>query len=529
MIYACWTSACLLAVAATGWHRNLFPPDSWGYYEISKSIFSDFYRVNTVIQYKVQSDYSISFPPLFPTLIAIINKGFNLGVAAGIVVSSLSLVISALILLRIGREYFKSTNLGIAAIGFLLLSQAYLMDVETGMSGPVSLSLLLAVLCLFLRPPTKTTAIGMGALMALGLLNRNDLLTASCLLGMIIAMQSSKAHGALYFATLGLVLSPWLAFLHHTHGKFMVSEVAYMVKLAFANSVQDYFPQGATLPNIHSHLGPWITMEANRIWHGARGLLELRYLALVIALVAVAWWRQRHAPATPQSKSSQRSQRLLWFAPVVVIHIATILSSGIPASRYFVFTNMYLAILLASIATDHWLPRSPRYQAVTAGFLALATCSIFYNANYGLCNWRQQPCLQSGQQLAPAEATLATTLNTLAPPREVLITVGEIYTMRFGALTGLKTYLGPANNNDCLQAALIKEYKIPYAFTKGEPLAWLQRSHDITAVGANLYRIGPAKPAPQFASSCQQSYQHLEPPALPRVAPVQSVQISNPS
>ena len=57
-----------------------FRGDSWSYYELSKNNSKDFYKVNTIRQFQNDGEYGISFPPLYPIIIFLINYIFNIEV-----------------------------------------------------------------------------------------------------------------------------------------------------------------------------------------------------------------------------------------------------------------------------------------------------------------------------------------------------------------------------------------------------------------------------------------------------------------
>src|SRR5262249_2198922 len=69
--------AVLLLIGAAGFvlfryspDRN-FTPASWGYWELSSGFFPDFFHVNTVRSFGHVAPYGVSFPPLWPTALAV--------------------------------------------------------------------------------------------------------------------------------------------------------------------------------------------------------------------------------------------------------------------------------------------------------------------------------------------------------------------------------------------------------------------------------------------------------------------------
>jgi len=60
-----------------------FNPDSWMYYELSNSICHDFYHVTVWRAFDSMIPFSRAFPPVWPSVIAIVNKLSGLGIYSG--------------------------------------------------------------------------------------------------------------------------------------------------------------------------------------------------------------------------------------------------------------------------------------------------------------------------------------------------------------------------------------------------------------------------------------------------------------
>jgi hypothetical protein len=53
---------------------SAFSPDSWSYYDLSQTVYTDFYHAAVTRAFHEQDGYSRSFPPLWPVLIALVDK-----------------------------------------------------------------------------------------------------------------------------------------------------------------------------------------------------------------------------------------------------------------------------------------------------------------------------------------------------------------------------------------------------------------------------------------------------------------------
>src|SRR4051794_5984924 len=77
-----FAAAATVSIFAVQLGRPNFSPDSWSYLELSNTVFSDFYRVNSVRQFERPLDYGNSFPPLWPILIALVRMLAPVGIYA---------------------------------------------------------------------------------------------------------------------------------------------------------------------------------------------------------------------------------------------------------------------------------------------------------------------------------------------------------------------------------------------------------------------------------------------------------------
>lgn len=131
-----------------------FTPDSWTYYEYSRSVFSgDFFHVNTTRQFALKTEYGISFPPLLPLFVALVNKARPMGIYAEYFLNFALYPLTALLLLAIGRRAQGSTALGVFLAAVPYMNKSYIDELLSGRSMPAALFLfsLLFFVYLFMR------------------------------------------------------------------------------------------------------------------------------------------------------------------------------------------------------------------------------------------------------------------------------------------------------------------------------------------------------------------------------------------
>lgn len=260
-----------LALLSTSWlflASPSFAPDTWSYWELSRSILSgDFYRVATIRQFQFDSAYGVSFPPLYPILLAAASCVWDVGIYTGVWVN-LSLAMLTLWLMRglgplVGLPWWTGQLLFFS----MLLNVHYLDEVV----GTGSLPLALLCWVLFLRGwLAGWSRHGWGGL-ALGLaaggaaLARFDslpLAVAALLLVMGRAGRGGWPGVVGYLCGLALLLSPWM-FYGLTHfGRGLVSDNSRTALLAIDSYPLDYFPAAQQLPTLLTAPLAWAELVA---------------------------------------------------------------------------------------------------------------------------------------------------------------------------------------------------------------------------------------------------------------------------
>ena len=126
-------------------------PDSYSYYEMAKTLFSDFGRVSTIRQYVQFTDYGISFPYLYPLLLAVTDVLTGWGMYCGVLVNIVASLLAALLFLPLSRQVCGTRWPGLMAATALLTNRKYLSEVLSGRAIPVAVLCVVALLCLLSR------------------------------------------------------------------------------------------------------------------------------------------------------------------------------------------------------------------------------------------------------------------------------------------------------------------------------------------------------------------------------------------
>lgn len=232
-------SLMLFALWATTATHSHFSQDSWSYFELSRHIFDDFYRINTWRQFHVNSDYGISFPPLFPILIASFNTLYDIGIYAGFVMNFIIAAVTFKLLRRMAKFWFDEREIGSLLFFTLLITPDYTTAIFSAGTLPLGLLLLLTVLYLFesnrFSPFLQTVLLGIVA--GISVLNRFDFMLPA----LVITLFIRSVFIPVYIVVLAATISPWIAYSYQHFGVLWISDNSRTVLSSIPIFVRDYY------------------------------------------------------------------------------------------------------------------------------------------------------------------------------------------------------------------------------------------------------------------------------------------------
>jgi len=220
----------LLAASAS---TASFTPDSWAFRALADSVFQDFYRYSTLRSFDRISDYSWSFPPLWPVMLAVAGRAFSNRPETGVLLACGFALLTALPVAWIFRQTLRRRVLVIACtittMGSLLLFTRYFEEVAGARAVPLSVFLLLgaAGALLTLRAGGRWWSGPMlGVLLGLACLTRFDALPLALLLLTSAALLSKPGwkHALVAAALFALTVSPWVRYSQTRFGTLWVSD-----------------------------------------------------------------------------------------------------------------------------------------------------------------------------------------------------------------------------------------------------------------------------------------------------------------
>lgn len=288
----------LLVLAGLALGTARFTPDSWSYFELSKTIFHDrFYEFNTWRSY-FSDTKSASFPFGFPGVLAVIGKVLRVDPVNAVFLNAIlaactwSGVVSICHTIKLPRLY------QIAAASSLVLNPAYLDEVVSGRAIPIALGLfVLAILIADKWPLLSGLAFGLSALIRFDYLFYGIAgIIGLCLFARRSDRDRLSTAGQLACGFL-IGVSPWALFSMRHFGRLWASDNSWVSVSAAPAFVLDY-PASAK--------ATWATEPiawAGRIANNILPLIQSLFLSIsqvpiaatcsVLALMSIGNWRDR--------------------------------------------------------------------------------------------------------------------------------------------------------------------------------------------------------------------------------------------
>jgi hypothetical protein len=238
---------------------SLFSPDSWAYYELAQTLFTDEpYRFVTWRSY-FSSEYSASFPfgyPMFVALLRFMSSSHHIAVWGNIMLVPMTLCMLFFISKRIQISGRGSLCIALC----LVMYPGYVMEVLSGRSIPLALLLFFIAFWGVLRKGYLFAGLALGV----ATLVRFDMLVSSLLLGfgMLLLM---KQRWKIMFVVLGFAIGvfPWVAYSQHHFGVNWVSDNSWVALSAKPAFVLDYPAE----PILHAKEAPvqWLMRVVGNI------------------------------------------------------------------------------------------------------------------------------------------------------------------------------------------------------------------------------------------------------------------------
>ncbi len=288
----------LFAIEYSLYVYDLFSPDSFSYFDIGKTVFHDFYNVDTQRQYIVDTNLGISFPYLYPLLVAVSYELTGLQIYSGTIINIVIACISCLMLYKISVKHFKTPYPAVLAAAFMLTNDPYLTEMRVARSVPLAvLSILVLTYYILELPELKTkcavlAGVGAGA----AIVCRFDALAAAglCLIAVFVFSRKGSRikNTAKYTGGMLIPTAPWIIFSLLNFGKLWISDNGGTMWMPIPSIPQRYYSSGYTPQTIFNSFGEWFNQlfdyKLKYVWeNGALGCFPAVIFFILLAWIAI--------------------------------------------------------------------------------------------------------------------------------------------------------------------------------------------------------------------------------------------------
>lgn len=424
----------VLALAAYFGRHAHYTADSWGYYELSRTVFSgEFYKFNFHRTF-FPGNYSASFPFGLPVVMAVVDFLLGTGALTGVVLNIAITVVVWLVILRIARQLELKAVFGVVLATSAVFWPHYLDELVGGCSIPLALMLFLFGVTSYLSKNDFSAGLFLG----LGAVTRFDHLVH----GIVFQIASfTLDHGSFRRALVigaGFLtgISPWLLYSLIHFDKVWVSDNSWVALSAVPAFVED-FPAAATMTAIQQPL-MWLFRVIGNTGPLLAGmaLAAARHPVFCVTLVVFFIALTEIVPAD--------RRRVLAFTALCTLSLGPLCLTGYFDRRYFglFFIAVSTAILWA-IQRSAQVAVQKRTRVLLVSALAVML---------GYAGWKLALHSRDGIQARHREAQIADTIKFLQTCHETDARVTYIfyhemrsYGARYGSFTGQRGSILPSN------------------------------------------------------------------------------------
>ena len=430
-----------------------FSPDSWAFYELSRTVFGDFYRFSHWRSYADAGPYSSAFPPLYPALIALVDGAFGTGPRTGLYLAFGALSVFAWLSERIGRQVTGAAWVGLAAALVLLLGpQMLVVELEAGRTIPLQLCLYALVLVGLLKRSDigLRSAVGIGFVAGLAVLNRFDAVLLPLLSAGAIIWFTRKP--ALALAALGasaMAVSPWIAYSLATFGVVFATDNSGVVTTLDPRAfVTDWWP--VAQPALADDPGAWLARVTGNVVGfvesgaalvlGPMGASMLAAVTIVFGAHALASRR----PGRADQPASAALGVIGVFAAMTAVMMGPQVLTGYLEYRYFtaLFWTVFLLIGCWTVTRGVTVPQRIVFARLFA-LVALIIALPFYG--FHVARQGERAGDDWSQFEHPGDVATLKACVTSQPGARILVLGDNNFAARAGALAGLATMMEPRN------------------------------------------------------------------------------------
>ncbi|MEP1421189.1 MAG: glycosyltransferase family 2 protein [Erythrobacter sp.] len=460
-----------------------YSPDSWAMYELSKTVFADFYRFSHFRSYASVSEYSSAFAPLWPTLIAMVDGAVGTGARTGLYLAFLSYFAFSLTSEHVGQKLTGVRWIGLAMAMILLLGPSMVWnEIEAGRTIPLQLLLYALVLNGLMagREMNLARALGIGFVAGLAVMNRFDAVLLPVLLALALLWIKRSPACALASLTASIVaVSPWIAYSLSTFGTVFATDNSAVALTLDQNAfVTDWWPAprpdwsddpNAWTMKVSGHFGQWIVNGVSLI---------LTPLGAVFVLgVGAAGGVQILCSKAPLARSymprSSAIRLAVIFVVILVCMMVPQIVTGYLEYRYYsaLLWTSFLGLAAWQIAQGRTHRQRQCYANCFAGLAALWVAGFAAFQVTGMTLAQRSTQADWAQFEAPSDIEVLKQCLGEDRAARVLVMGDDEFAAKAGALASLHTMMEPRNMaegrlDDGGRAQFLRSWDVKYVFNR---------------------------------------------------------------
>jgi len=412
-------------------NQSMFTQDTWSYFELSKTIFSEkFYFANTIRSY-LYFPQSASFPFGYPLFLALVNSCLGDNPANSVVLNIICAVISFLLIARLS-SLLCFTNICTAALSSsLLMFPGYIDEVLAGRSLPLSIAFVLLGLTVGLKYPATVGTLLAGFFFGLSVLVRFDFITHAFATLFLFWYLKKAPIRTIFILTSGFFCGvlPWVVYSYLYFHKFWISDNSW-VALAAHNAFVLDFPAKAT-SSIFSNPYDWLRKfgwnTIRLVYHFLKALV-LNPLLLVMLLYSFS---------IRNKLFTKYSNYLFIILITLSLTLVPYAMTGYFNARYFTYVLFGLTVLLMCL-----LYKEEKVQILNSVIVAVAVVSIIIGVGSVLNS--------KSKKVNADETTQLQAIHEIYGCQKkysnfTFVFSDDVISFKYGALTQNKTVIIPSN------------------------------------------------------------------------------------
>ena len=456
-----------------------FSPDSWAFYELSKTVFGDFYRFSHWRSYGDAGAYSSAFPPLYPVLIALVDGAFGTGARTGLYIAFAAFIAFATLSESIGRRVTGAAWIGLAASLLLLLGPKMLVpELSAGRTIPLQLCIFAGLIWLFLqgRRITAFGAFAIGIIAGLAVMLRFDAALLPVIAAAVTGWLTRRPSRAIVALGGSIVaVSPWIAYSLGTFGTvFATDNAGVLTSLDPRAFVTDWWPQPQ--PALADDPAAWFGKLAANIGGFTRNAASLLFswMGVAIATVTIAigvtahFVSRRPGHRAPDNIPSELFVLAGAFAAAMLMMGPQVLT-GYLEYRYYspLFWTAFLAILCWLVVKGTSRTQRAIFGCISFG-LVLAFTIPWSVASIAAPDFDPWDSFEKAEDVTALEQCIEDT-----PRARILVFGDDTFAARAGALAEISTMMAPRNLSEgrldeADAMAFAKEWQVDYVLFRSE-------------------------------------------------------------